>query len=383
MHRFAPEHRLILNCASSLPLGREVSQLCASVNWNRLIEAAELCRVTSIVYSGLREHTDAPVPPTVMAQLKTLTAAHTVHNLKLYAELERLLPHFSAESIPVLGLKGVVLGPTVYQDIALRQAGDIDLLIRGAHLERADVLLRDLGYVPHPELGKDDHHHVAPYRLRGGNVVIELHHSLLHRGPYRVEPGESLWHRARTLRLGPGYMLIPAPEDLIFHSCLHVSLGHYFCGMLRGLIDIARVIQKHGPDINWECFAARVDELPAAHPIYYVLWAAKHMISAEIPERLLRRPSTIGIVEDRCLRFVIVRAIFRPAGDPALLWGLTRACQVLLQPEALTVKGRKLLSVGSSDHARVSILRGVKNSARVLSYLTGKLFRALPWFHAR
>jgi hypothetical protein len=69
--------------------------------------------------------------------------------LFLSRELIRVVDRLQAISVDVLPYKGVALAETVYGDIALRQAGDIDLLIRPQDFARARKSLRELGYQPH------------------------------------------------------------------------------------------------------------------------------------------------------------------------------------------------------------------------------------------
>ena len=49
---------------------------------------------------------------------------------------------FQENQIPFIPLKGSVLASQVYGNLALRHAGDIDLLVAPQHVELADQLLR-------------------------------------------------------------------------------------------------------------------------------------------------------------------------------------------------------------------------------------------------
>ena len=69
--------------------------------------------------------------------------------LFLSRELIRIVDRLSALGVEVMPYKGLALAEVIYGDIALRQAGDIDLLIHPQDLPRIREAVRELGYPPH------------------------------------------------------------------------------------------------------------------------------------------------------------------------------------------------------------------------------------------
>ena len=59
--------------------------------------------------------------------------------------VQHQLKEYNIESLPY---KGIALAESFYSDIALRQAGDIDLLSRPQDFFRVRDVLRELGYAP-------------------------------------------------------------------------------------------------------------------------------------------------------------------------------------------------------------------------------------------
>ena len=69
--------------------------------------------------------------------------------LLLSRELIRIVDHLGELGLEVMPYKGLALAELLYGDIALRQAGDLDLLIRPADWPRIRDAVRELGYTPH------------------------------------------------------------------------------------------------------------------------------------------------------------------------------------------------------------------------------------------
>src|SRR5439155_13227872 len=62
------------------------------------------------------------------------------------AELSRLLDLFGEADIPLIPLRGPVLGSLLYGDVAARECSDLDILVRRADLARAKETLVAAGY---------------------------------------------------------------------------------------------------------------------------------------------------------------------------------------------------------------------------------------------
>ena len=80
----------------------------------------------------------------------------------------------------MLPLKGPLLAQMLYGSPGLRQSGDLDLLVRRKDFERAQVLLKDLGFQP---LSPADFYH---QEFKRGNTWVELHFSVTPPTPIRA-----------------------------------------------------------------------------------------------------------------------------------------------------------------------------------------------------
>lgn len=65
---------------------------------------------------------------------------------RLHGELAEILHLFAAEGVPVVPVKGSMLGALYYEDAAARPMADLDVMVRENHLPAVEALLARLGY---------------------------------------------------------------------------------------------------------------------------------------------------------------------------------------------------------------------------------------------
>ena len=118
-----------------------------NVDWHRLVALARHHRVVPLIWRNLEKRPDVVVPEWVSEDLRDAYRHNALHGLRLTAHLVRITGKLSEAGIRAVPLKGICLAARYYRDIASRHAGDIDLLIAPADLDRAHQLLLALGYL--------------------------------------------------------------------------------------------------------------------------------------------------------------------------------------------------------------------------------------------
>jgi hypothetical protein len=205
--------------------------------------------------------------------------------LLLSRELIRIVDAVDALGIQVMPYKGVALAETLYGDIALRQSGDIDLLIRPQDLPRIRDAVKELGYTPHTSIRAA---HESAYLKSGyelafdgaaGPNLLELQWAVLPRF-YAVDFNmDALFQRAVTLTVAGRPMLTPLREDLFSILCVHAA--KHVWGRLVWLCDIAQLMTQ--PDLNWDAIGAQAQALGIVRILRVTMLVAKHLLGAAIP----------------------------------------------------------------------------------------------------
>jgi Uncharacterised nucleotidyltransferase len=193
--------------------------------------------------------------------------------------------------VETLTLKGMALANTVYGEPALRPMADVDLLVREEDRAAAHAVLRSLGYrTPghaadmlgasrsFVELVRDGsridlHWHAAHY-LRFERIV-EVDH-------------EGMWARARPLITEGGRSRMLAPEDLLLHLVLHLTLGSDFARVLW-YADIDAVVRRFAAQLDWGLVEREADHWRIRALTGWTLGVVAASFNTPLPAGLLDR----------------------------------------------------------------------------------------------
>jgi hypothetical protein len=176
------------------------------------------------------------------------------YNVVLLAELHRVLETLRAQGVPVIVLKGPVLGQMLYSHPAKRQMGDLDLLVRREDRQIIGDTLHKLAYEfsTHYSSGHTlafaqqfGAEATAWRRVGSASVYLDLHENLISLEWLRLASAidlEQLWVDSRPFYLdGTELARQLSPEHLLIHLCVHWA-AHGFTGQRYGE-ELLRVSQ--------------------------------------------------------------------------------------------------------------------------------------------
>jgi len=149
--QFSPEFELLLACCQSSRDDHRLTQALQSpINWDPVLRLSEHHRILPALHSAVYGRED--VPASIQTALGARFQTNAMKALRFTAELARVTRAFADSGIEVLAHKGPALAQLLYRDPALRQFGDLDLLVRPGDVARSRVVLRQLGYEPQLQL---------------------------------------------------------------------------------------------------------------------------------------------------------------------------------------------------------------------------------------
>jgi hypothetical protein len=263
----SPIQRLVVACAR--PPSAEGATAIAAVaerpdlDWAGVVAMAAYHRLLGRTAKALERAGAMPSAPLDVAEeLREAYLLTMGHNLVLAPELERVVCALAAAGVESMALKGAAWVPLVYDDWGLRDVGDLDLLVHVEDLASAQDAVRGLGYEA-SETAELIHH--APTLVReDGLVSVELHHHLGLRGTLLDFEPDAMWARAAPTRRGRAELLLPAAEDIFIHVALHFFGDRTFPsqgGALGQLADVAVLLDRFGPDLDWDLIAGEASRL--------------------------------------------------------------------------------------------------------------------------
>lgn len=286
------EAGLLLACARLAPdeaARRRVDRaLEAGPDWARLLDLAQRHRLGPLLYRNLAAPAPAGMPKQVFVELWARQAWLARRNQALAAELLRILARLEGQGIRAVPFKGPVLAVAALGDLALREFGDLDLLLRRDQVLRARDLLAADGYRALTPLRPQDE---AAFLRAGRQYDLEMLHEAsglrveLHWRTSAEHPVERLedaaWWEGLEEVVVEGVPLRTLPRrELLLALLLHGTKHHW--SRLAWLVDVAELLrQEPGPD--WPWLLAAAERLGCRRRVAAGLALAQGLLGAPLP----------------------------------------------------------------------------------------------------
>jgi hypothetical protein len=262
-----------------------VDLLSATIQWKVLLDLADRHGVLPLVSQALIGASQQ-VPPDVVHTLRQTYQTNVHKTLFLSRELIRILEKLSTAGIEVMPYKGLALAETVYGDIALRQAGDIDLLIHARDFARVRAAVRELGYLPHLNLStlEEDAYLKSGYECAfdgpAGRNLLEVQWAIQPRF-YAVDIDmERIFQRGIVVNVAGCAMKTPCMEDLFLILALHAA--KHLWGRLIWICDLARLSKL--PTLNWKSIGQYAEDSGIARIMRVSLMLASRLAHVPVPD---------------------------------------------------------------------------------------------------
>lgn len=224
-------------------------------------------------------------PAEVLPQIRLNHQANLHRTLLLSRELIRILEHLGAAGIEVIPYKGLALAEYLYGDIAQRQAGDIDLLVRPQDALRARDLLPPLGYRQHSSLPKaaERDYLKSGYEFSfdgsAGPNLLEIQWAVLPRF-YAVDFDMSALFRRAEATTVAGYSTKSLhSSDLLLILSAHAAKHAW--GRLVWLTDIAQLVTRK--TLAWDSIWPQAQRLGMKRILCVTLLLAHRVLDAGLP----------------------------------------------------------------------------------------------------
>ena len=247
--------------------------------------------VAPLLYRALNDTCPQAVPQDVLDQLQSRFRANGRRNLLLTGELLGLLRTLKAKGIPAVPYKGPILAVHAYGNLALREFGDLDVLIHKDNIPKAKDVMASLGYRQLEELtGAQEEAYLrsqCEYIFTNDRgTIVELHWALVPRKiTFSLDP-EDLWTRLEAIDLGGATVPTFSPEDTLLILCVHGSKHRW--KRLAWVCDVAETINAH-PSMDWKRILAQAVELRGERMLFMGLFLANDLLGAPLPEYVLER----------------------------------------------------------------------------------------------
>ncbi|HAL00137.1 MAG TPA: hypothetical protein DCP50_03930 [Exiguobacterium sp.] len=212
----------------------------------------------------------------------------TLNILRFSTELVNVILFFKRYHLPVICLKGPVIGEKIYRAIGARVFRDLDLLVPEERLSEAEDLLKKLGYVQDStsNYSAKQSHHLVYIHLQNDHI-IELHWRL-HPNIINEPTFEELWIRHETVRIAGTDVPCLDTTELFVYLISHGSKHAWF--RLRWLYDIHLFLEQ---PLDLVEIQTRLAKRGCLHMMGQALLLRQELFEGDIPE------SFVHLTKDR------------------------------------------------------------------------------------
>lgn len=258
------------------------------VRWTTLFEVADRQGVQPLLCQALLRLAEM-VPAEEMRALKQSYQTNLIKAMLVSRELIRIVERLSTRGLEVMPYKGPALAEVLYGDIALRQSGDIDLLIRPKDLPRARDAVRELGYTPHLVLSEAEERaylksgYECAFDGTAGPNLLELQWAIQPRFYAVYFDMDGLFQRGLTVPVAGQPMKTLCPEDLFLVLAVHAA--KHVWGRLGWLCDLARLMCL--PTLKWDWIESQAREMGVVRILRVTMEVANRLLGATIPQAVL------------------------------------------------------------------------------------------------
>jgi hypothetical protein len=264
------ETELMLACASTHldadRTARVKALLQGEFDWTYLTRTALDHRVMPLLYRNLQTLGGDIVPQSILKQLQSHYYANAARNLLLAEELLKILHLFEGHKIRAIPYKGPVLAASIYGNLALREFGDLDILVHERDYQSARRLLIRRGFRPRIE-----HEWEEEFRDGSGRFAVDLHRRIASRDFPSPLNFDYLSKRLRPVDLAGTTAATLCPEDTLLMLGMQVTKDGNL--QLSKICDIAELLRVH-QQLNWAQVLKETKRLGGAADA--LLWRTAH-----------------------------------------------------------------------------------------------------------
>jgi Uncharacterised nucleotidyltransferase len=281
--------RLLIECARpSIAPDRatRIRELAAGgLDWSRLLTLAERNGLRPLLYSHLSAVCPEAVPAATLASLRDYFQKNAAFSVLLTGELLRLLALLNDQGIEAMPLKGPAIAAALYGHVALRQFGDLDILVRAGDVWRAGDLLERQGFEAQYRIPAERRDafvrqdYAQLFHRDGARTIVELHWGIAERSFGVRFDADAVWSRRQSMMLLGRTVFTPSAEDLVLMLSVHGA--RHAWDKLEALCSLAELARRE--DLDWRYVWRSARDTRCRRMVAFALWLAHGLLDAPLP----------------------------------------------------------------------------------------------------
>lgn len=279
-----------------------------SVDWSKLLNLAYLNGMAPVLYNILSSSPTAPAD-LIDRLTETIRTANCL-NLVRTQELIQILDRLKAHKIAAISFKGLVLAEMAHDNLAMRQFGDLDLLVRAEDFWQAKAILVAQGYSTKSTAIQEatSFHRYCQISLfdltRSSN--LDLHWGIPPRRYWRSRSLELLWQNRQTRSIAGQPIQTFSIEVTLVIQAVNTVKEPTRRSSLRQVCDLAKLIGSN-PMLDWKKVWQVADHLRVRKLVLIGLSVAHQLLQVSLPESVLIQTKQIEAIAAQVSQQIIAK----------------------------------------------------------------------------
>jgi len=291
------EVELVICCAKLRAHNGERTRIIelveGGIDWEKLFRFANPHGMLPLLYLGLNASCRSLIPADTLAEFQNIYYENTLRNITLLNEVIKLVKFLDANGVQAVPFKGPILALNLYDDLSIRRAGDVDIIVRPEDVIRVSQLLQQHGYQTEQELSPNQWQAIfdltREYHINFLNndkkYWLELHWNIATDEFLESREFKSFWKRLGRISVQDTEVFSFPNEDLLLLLCVHgYKHGWYRLFWIWELSELIRKIES----IDWSRIQSKADQYGISKPLYTGLILARDLFGVNIPDHLTK-----------------------------------------------------------------------------------------------
>ena len=303
-----PDIQFLINCCKFKPTASDIEHIrlhlsrFESQQLPKIVTLAHNHGVFPLFYQALQTYASDLLASENLTDLKQHNMTVVMHNMRMTAELIRIIKLLEKNGIEALAFKGPTLAQIAYEDIMLRQYGDLDILIDESDAYMTGKLMSENGHIPSMPLKFLQNHTYLKVAKdfsivsESGGVLTELHWRLFE-NKFNIFILKSSIGEFQNVSIN-NFLIKTFPTDLLLvYLCLHGSKHGW--ERIAWMCDVDRLLRSSR--IDWGKAIAIAEASHSKRSFYLGLDLCSSFHQTPLPDSVIKRMEKCDVTELKAL----------------------------------------------------------------------------------
>lgn len=293
------ELKLLISTANSTLQPPEIAW--HALDWQRVEHLVEWHQIQAQLYRELCNRPE--VPTEFLRSMREGTTMKTVGNMLLTKESVRLLQNLEQEGVKAFLMKGALWASLYYEEIGLREFGDIDFFVDRPDLTNGLKVMEKSGYVPDKyrtyllrSSRRESMYFATDYQLplepkaRQPIKSVELQWQVAYPRFALSFTWSELMDRPEEHRISNCLLRVPRAENQLLLMIIH-HVGVESLDKLKYGLDLVMLLRSVGSGLDWEYIEAKARQKGLLRMVMMGLhiaqWLDSQLVFPEVVQQLI------------------------------------------------------------------------------------------------